>query len=280
MKRVIFLLVAGASVCSAVPLTIVTNVEPQPFTAQVKRLIEATDYLGVPFKAADKKKLAAAVEKGDTAELQGVLDRYCLFAVHINPEMRVKVAPGPAKAELVEQGWRQFLVKVENEAGTTAQLEAVSPNAQSVYEGGWANTHSDKAFRRRGTSSDLRDLWLDMMMFNNQPMTKSLSGLALEYRIIQLFSRDAGKREARIAFNVGQGTQDIGYRNDVYVLFDSLPAHEVTLRVQDDRGKPTTASFLIRDAQGRVYPSQAKRLAPDFGFHPQVYRDRKSTRLN
>src|SRR5688500_11117998 len=48
-NRVLFLLVVTASVCSAVPLTIVTNVEPQPFTAQVKRLIEATDYLGVPF---------------------------------------------------------------------------------------------------------------------------------------------------------------------------------------------------------------------------------------
>src|SRR5687768_4995506 len=272
MKRVFLFLLAGAAVCSAVPLTIVTNVEPQPFTAQVKRLIEATDYLGVPFEAADKKKLQAAVEQGNAAELQSVLDRYCLFAVHINPEMRVKVAPGPAKAELVEQGWRQFLVKVENEAGTTAQLEAVSPNAQSLYEGGWANTPSDKVFRKRGASSDLRDLWLDMMMFNNQPMTKSLTGLGLEYRIIQLFSRDAGKRDARIGFNVGQGTQDIGHRNEVDVLFDCLPAHEVTLRVQDEQGKPTTASFVIRDAQGRVYPSQAKRLAPDFGFHPQVYR--------
>lgn len=272
MKRVLFLFAAGVAVCSAVPLTIVTNVEPQPFTAQVKRLIEATDYLGVPFEAADKKKLQAAIEEGDAAELQGVLDRYCLFAVHINPEMRVKVAAGPAKAQLVEQGWRQFLVKVENEAGTTAQLEAVSPNAQSLYEGGWANTPSDKVFKKRGTSSDLRDLWLDMMMFNNQPLTKSLSGLGLEYRIIQLFSRDAGKRDARIGFNVGQGTQDIGHRNEVDVLFDCLPAHELTLRVQDDQGKPTTASFLIRDAQGRVYPSQAKRLAPDFGFHPQVYR--------
>ena len=32
------------------------------------------------------------------------------------------------------------------------------------------------------------------------------------------------------------------------------------------------ASLTIRDAQGRVYPSQAKRLAPDFSFHPQIYR--------
>ena len=40
----------------------------------------------------------------------------------------------------------------------------------------------------------------------------------------------------------------------------------------DDDGKPTTAGLTIRDRQGRVYPSPAKRLAPDFSFHPQVYR--------
>ena len=35
-----------------------------------------------------------------------------------------------------------------------------------------------------------------------------------------------------------------------------------------------TWTFTVRlhDAQGRVYPSQAKRLAPDFAFHPQIYR--------
>ena len=44
------------------------------------------------------------------------------------------------------------------------------------------------------------------------------------------------------------------------------------LRVRDETGAPTVAAFVIRDAQGRVYPSRAKRLAPDFAFHPQVYR--------
>jgi hypothetical protein len=46
----------------------------------------------------------------------------------------------------------------------------------------------------------------------------------------------------------------------------------VTLRVLDEHGGPTTASLVIRDAQDRVYPPRYKRLAPDFDFHPQVYR--------
>ena len=68
------------------------------------------------------------------AALQGILDRYCLVGVQINPEMRVKVAQGPAKAELVEQGWRVFLVKVQNDSGTTAELRVVSPQAMSLFD--------------------------------------------------------------------------------------------------------------------------------------------------
>jgi hypothetical protein len=109
-------------------------------------------------------------------------------------------------------------------------------------------------------------------MFDMPPMRPQLSGLELEYRIIQLYSRDAGKREAKISFNVGQGTQDIGFRNDADVLFNCQQSADVALRVLDEDGKPTTASFMIRDPQGRVYPSRTKRLAPDFGFQPQVYR--------
>src|SRR5687767_14788534 len=124
-------LIGSTTLLSANPLTIVQDIEPQPFTAQVKRLIESTDYVGMPFADKDKKKLESAIEKGDITQIQEVLDGYCLFGVHINPEMRVKVETGPARPELVEQGWRQFLVKVQNQAGTTATLEAVSPNAQS-----------------------------------------------------------------------------------------------------------------------------------------------------
>ena len=37
-------------------------------------------------------------------------------------------------------------------------------------------------------------------------------------------------------------------------------------------GPPTTARLVFRDPQGRIYPSQAKRLAPDFFFQEQIYR--------
>ena len=270
----------------AAALPIVSEVEWQPFVAQVRRLIEATDYLGAPFSAADKAALNTAMESADhpaaIAKLQQTLDRYALLGVHINPEMRVKVAAGDAKPELMQDGWRQFLVKVANESGTTAPLAAVSPNAQSVHNVRAAATPSDKLRRKQGEPPTLKlaDLWLDLRTYDAQPLRPALSGLTVEYRIVQLYSRDAGKREAKIGFNVGQGTQDIGFRNEVDLLFTCLPAPEITLGVKDENNKPCTAGFVIRDAQGRIYPSQAKRLAPDFAFHPQVYRmDGETIRL-
>jgi hypothetical protein len=272
--------------CAAAPALASTVSLPesdwQPFTAQIKRLTEALDYLGSPLDAKERDSLSQAFTEKEVkigvGKIQDVLDAHCLFIVNINPEMRVKVAPGGAKPELVEQGWRQFLVKVINEAGTTATLRAVSPNAVSVYTdegGGPKRSASDQFYREKGQDLAMADngqLWLDLQTYDAQPIGKSLGGLPLEYRIVQLYSRDAGRREAKISFNVGQGTQDIGYRNDVDMLFNCLPARTITLRVLDENGKATTAEFIIRDAQRRVYPSQAKRLAPDFPFQPQVYR--------
>jgi hypothetical protein len=242
-------------------LPIIRDVPWQPFIAQVTRLIAAAQYLGAPLPADHQRELEAAFkmnnEESAVTSIQRVLDCHCLVGVEINPEMRVKVAPGPAKPELVEHGWRQFLVKVHNEAGTTAVLRGISSQARRLAG---------------ATPDELRHLWLDLQMFEAQPLTRTLSGLVLEYRIVQLYSRDPGQREATLTFDVGQGTQDLGYRNEVPILFTIRPAELVQWRVRDETGAPTVAAFIIRDAQGRIYPSRAKRLAPDFAFHPQVYR--------
>src|SRR5207253_5684537 len=109
----------------------------QPLKAQVQRVVQALEVLGEPLSAADKaaldKALANMKDEDAVEAIQKVLDARCLVGVDINPESRVKVARGPAPAQLVEQGWRVFLVKVHNEAGVTAELKATSPNAAPLY---------------------------------------------------------------------------------------------------------------------------------------------------
>jgi hypothetical protein len=256
------------------------EVEPQPFAAQVRRLVEALDYLGEPFGEVDRRALERAAEDADAARgvaaMQEVLDRRVLVRVEISPESRVKVVRGRAEAALVEAGWRSFLVKVVNEGGVTAQLRAESPQALPVYARGKSDIPGgfslDPVPTQTITPRQVADRWLEISTYDKSPLEPRLSGLRLEYRVVQLYSRDRGRREAQLSFNVGQGSQDIGFRNDVPVLFDCLPSYDVSLRVLDHDGSPTVASLLIRDRQGRQYPARTKRLAPDFSFHPQVYR--------
>lgn len=250
----------------------VTNVEQQPLVSATERLIEALDLVGQPLAVADREALKAAMKLTDAgksvAAIQKVLDPHCVVGVTINPEQRVSVIEGPVKKELVQQGWRTFLIKVHNLAGINPELKIESPNLAPLYKRSTGKAAPEIVV----TPGDVPNRWMDAVMFNSQPLKAPLSGLALEYRIVQLYSRDVGKREAKLGFNVGQGTQDLGFRNAVPVLFQCLPAVEIALSVLDFDGKPTTAAFVIRDKFNRVYPNPARRLAPDFFFHNQIYR--------
>ncbi len=114
--------------------------------------------------------------------------------------MRVKVSRGPAAAELQEQGWRQFLVKVHNEAGTTAALRASGPNLGEVFR-------SERDPRPLGEGADL---WLDLQWFESQPLAPTLGGLELEYRIVQLYSRDAGNARPPSSSTSAKGPRTSG----------------------------------------------------------------------
>src|SRR5438128_2557155 len=68
-----------------------------------------------------------------------------------------------------------------------------------------------------------RDRWLELAIVAEKPFVRGLSGARLEYRIMTLTARQSGKREATLAFDVGQGTQDLGYRAEVPILFTVRP---------------------------------------------------------
>ncbi len=273
---VLGLLVSQIAIAEDAAWPKVVEVEQQPLVASTERVVQALDFIGAPIAEDDQKKLAAALKLDDAVKsalgIQSVLDKYCVAGVVINPESRVSVVEGPAKKELIQQGWRTFLVKVHNQAGITAELKIESPNLLPVYMRGKGPREKPLTDEKLVDAADVPGRFLDATLFNKQPLKPGLSGLELEYRIVQLYSRDVGRREAQLGFNVGQGTQDIGFRNAVPILFHSVPSVEVALGIKDFDGTPTMASLIIKDKLGRVYPNPARRLAPDFFFHDQIYR--------
>jgi len=254
------------------PLPLIGDVAWQPLQAQARRVAQALELAGAPLTGERKQALDKALEMTDPQEgvkaVQAVLDPLCLVGVNVNAESRVKVQPGPAKLELIQQGWRVFLVRVHNEAAVTAELRCQSPNIlPQEYR-----SRSSPSPQKTISLNDVANRWLDLALVNDQPLARTLSGLNLEYRVLALYSRDVGKHEAKLLFDVGQGTQDLGFRNEVNLLFKTVPAVKVVLDVIDDDGRPTTGQFVIRDKQGRVYPLRTRRTAPDLFFHDQIYR--------
>jgi hypothetical protein len=251
------------------------EVEGQPLAANVERLLQALEFFGTPMSDETTFTLQAAIKDRDAKKIQQTLDPRVLVVVSLNPESRVKAARGPATATLQQGGYTPVIVKVVNDSTVTKTLQIASPQAGLVYSGGAAQRDGDR--RKPAEAAPVKSdgdkkKFLDVEMFSKPPMTGNLSGLKVEYALALVHSSEAGKREATLAFDVGQGSQDLGFRAEAPILFDIRPAIAVKLSIKDFDGTPTAARLTFRDKAGHVYPPQAKRLAPDFFFQQQIYR--------
>ncbi len=251
------------------------SVEGQPLAANVKRVIQAFELLGVPLSSDRIDSLRDPLHLLDPTAIQEALDHEVLAVVQLNPEYRVKVTRGPKSPWIVQGGYHPFLIKIVNEATLTERLRVRSPQGGALYAGVSLNSmqrqQQERLIRNENTSGS-NDRLFDFEIFDEAPMTDRLSGLTVEYGILLIYCTESGKREATVSFDVGQGTQDLGFRGELPILFDVRPAVPVKLSILDHDGTPTTAKLLIQDRRGQVYPPQPKRIAPDFFFQEQVYR--------
>jgi hypothetical protein len=244
----------------------------QPLRANTRRVVEALEILGDPLPRETAEALGRA---GDAKAVQRLLDPHVLLVVSLNPEARVRVRRGPAAAVLQQAGYTPVLLKVLNESTVTKPLRITSPQSGPVYTGAarLSLARQDQlTLKDDGDASARAERFLQAEMFAGPPMTAELSGSRVEYALALLYSSEAGRREATIGFDVGQGTQDLGFRGEVPIVFDVRPAIPVRLSIRDHDGMPTTGRFTFLHRSGRVYPPQAKRLAPDLFFQKQIYR--------
>ena len=251
------------------------QVEAQPLGSNARRLISTMQLLGTPLADSSIKGLMNSIESGDADQIQQQLDPLVLFVVQINPEERVKVRRGPAKLTLQQFGFTPFLIKILNDSTVTKPLRIVSPQAGAVYAGvaklSMQRQQSLELIENENRQRD-KQRFLAVELFQQPPMSDRLSGLEVEYAVGLILSTESGRREVTIGFDLGQQEQDLGFRGEIPVLFSIRPAVPIQLSIRDEDDSPTTASLIIRDRQGHVYPPQAKRLAPDFFFQPQIYR--------
>ena len=117
--------------------------------------------------------------------------------VIISPESRVRVLAGKLVPGLVQGEWIEAPISIENQAGVTSSIR---------FE-------SEQFLDDRLGESRMR--WLRVVFVPDSPLT----GASLEHRTLRIWSRDQGVRAAVISVNVGQGTQDLGFRSELVQTF-------------------------------------------------------------
>jgi hypothetical protein len=268
-----FILLMQPTVWAEVP--VISDVDAQPLSANLERVVRTLEIIGQPLDEATKGAIQEAIKAGDVIAMQKAIDSHVFVNVHLNPEVRVKASRGPAPARIRQHGYTPLIVKVSNESSVARALNVSSPQGGAVFSGVQALTLARMASEKLGENLPEKltnDKFLDISVHTDRPMTDSLSGLEVEYLILNALSTESGKREATLVFDMGEGTKDLAGRAELPVLFSIERAVPVTIRVRDEDGQPTTARLEIRDEQGRIFPTQVKRLAPDLFFQPQIYR--------
>jgi hypothetical protein len=250
----LLLLIASSTVTRAdESWPMAARVERQPLLAQLQRLRDTLNHIGMPLPKETETQLMQPVDNADedslTARVQELLDPHCLAAVSLRKDAAPVVVRREAKAELIEQGWQRFLIKVLNEPEVRVRLRIDSPNAKPL-------PHSPE--------EDVASRWLSLSMFDGQPMTPTLTGLPLEYRIVEVYSRDAGEQTARIEFAAPQpGAASVNRTSSIIADWrfekdtagwesmnqTTLKAHEGSLQVEGTGEDPFFGTNFAKSAQ-------------------------------
>lgn len=169
----------------------VERVDAQPLLLLTQRLAETLQAIGTPLLPDQASQLGALrtdpSDNNITLQIQQILDPLCVASVVIHSDGSTTIAPG-TPVELMENGWAAKLVKVVNLAGTQSKLRIDSPNAKPIPH---------------GPKEEVENRWLALSMYDGRPLNANLSGLELEYRIVQLMSTAVGERSARFEFSTG-----------------------------------------------------------------------------
>ncbi|GAB3761613.1 CehA/McbA family metallohydrolase [Microlunatus parietis] len=262
------------------------NPAAQPILSSATRALGRLAELGEPVDPTLREAVTALAERPD-ADLADELLR--LLAPHLLLELTVG-RHGPETlvqhgepARLVQGGWNSFLLCAVNPGGLEATF-SVSGGGSDVTRASGMVTRPYLPDRIEHAAT-IRDKWWYELKLDGPG---ALTGRELEFFVISLHSRDAGRRAAPITVS-RTGRPNDGTAGDswtqtqrrrlwtvgsasVDVEVDAVPAHDVVLDVRDADGRTCVASIIAKDDLGRVYPNRGLRLAPDMFFQDQVYR--------
>jgi hypothetical protein len=256
----------------------------QPFFASVHRVIEALECAGSPLPASVTREVQALALVGDeqsAARVKELLSEFLIATVRFSAQGDGEVRVVKRVLPLVEQGWRSFLVAVENPSGLQDAFlfgptyESRTPGQDQAASNYQQAHHSNGDFPEEVSIARLRSQRAGVSAQTVAPLRGELTGMPFEYRIVHLIAYRRGPGSivvASAARNLPADRAVWDPESGASLTFEALASRDVALDVRDSDGRTVMASLTIRDAQRRIYPDKQGRLAPDMYFQDHVYR--------
>lgn len=170
-------------------------------TALARRLAKEQAKIPLPIR----QHLTHLVAEKETGKATALLASIVLLEVDINPESRVKLRAGAARAQIRSREAVLFLVRISNASGVTAPLRL---------------TAHERPVSKKGA------LTLRLEGIEKEGDPAKLHGQPVEYVLLRALCTEPGSREVILTLDVGQGTQDLGFRSEVPILFRCQKIHE------------------------------------------------------
>jgi len=152
------------------------------------------------------KPLLAAAES--SASLAAAVEPLVVLRVDVNPESRVKLAAVSPLPELVVDRTYRCLLEVRNAARIRAPLRISA---------------TDRSVNRPRPA-----LFCAVGLVDGIASSSFLSGAEREWKIVEIRLLEEGRREVHLEADVGQGTQDLGFRAAADLLLKGVPARRVS----------------------------------------------------
>ena len=149
--------------------------------------------------------LLAAAES--SASLAAAVEALVVLRVDVSPESRVKLAAVNPLPELVVDRTYRLLLEVHNHARIRAPLRIAA---------------TDRSVNRPRPALFCAVGLVDGMA------SSFLSGAEREWKIVEIRLLEAGRREVHLEADVGQGTQDLGFRAAADLLLKGVPARRLS----------------------------------------------------
>lgn len=167
------------------------------------------DYLGNPFPSEILNQLNGLSQNSGTntdSIIQTLLDPYTLAMVTLNTDGGLTVLQGYPKQNLVQGGWANYLVKINNKTSYKGKLRVRSPNSEPLFD---ISTNEQKMRPDDFyTQAQLEERFLELYFYRNDPLKPKLSGNIIEYAILQVYCKNEGDIQADIDFYIGDYISD------------------------------------------------------------------------